>query len=87
MAWVYILNTKAGKYYIGSTENLEERIKHHKGGFTPSTKSLGFDSLLFSQEFSTLKEARWVESKLKSFKRKDFIEKILKDGYIKAKPE
>lgn len=87
MAWVYILKTKADKYYIGSTSNLEERIKHHKRGFTPSTKSLGFDSLLLSQEYQTLKEARLVERKIKNLKRRDYIEKIIKDGYIKIKPE
>ena len=86
MAWVYIIKTKLGKYYIGSTSNLEQRLKHHISGHTPTTNRFGFDSLVFSQEFSTLSEARKIENKLKKFKRKDFVEKIIQDGYIKIKP-
>ncbi|MBP9715179.1 MAG: GIY-YIG nuclease family protein [Candidatus Pacebacteria bacterium] len=85
MAWVYIIKTKLGKYYIGSTSNIEERLKHHMGGHTPTTKRFGFDELVFSQEFSTLSEARKIENKLKKFKRRDFVEKIIQDGYIKIK--
>jgi predicted GIY-YIG superfamily endonuclease len=86
MAWVYILKTKSGKYYVGSTEDLGVRLEHHFGGYTPSTKALGAESLLLKQEYPTLKAARWVELKLKKLKRRDYIEKILKDGYIKLSP-
>ena len=86
MAWVYILKTKANKFYVGSTENLKERLKHHKGGYTPSTKSLQFDSLILSQEYKTLTEARSVERKLKKLKRRDYIEKMVQDGYIRIQP-
>ena len=83
MAWVYILETEMGKYYVGSTTNLEERLKHHMGGYTPSTKALKFKKLLLKQEYETLKEARAVESKIKKLKRRDYIEKMIEDGYIK----
>lgn len=86
MAYVYILKTKSGKYYVGSTENLSTRLAHHIGGHTPSTKKLGAEALLLSQEYETLKDARSVEYKIKNLKRKDYIEKMLKDGYIKVKP-
>jgi putative endonuclease len=40
MYYVYILfSSKTGKYYIGSTDNLEGRLKHHNAGSTSSTKS------------------------------------------------
>ncbi len=83
MAYVYILKSNNGKYYIGSTLNLVARLRHHKGGFTPSTKRLGQMNLVFKQEYPNLKEARFVEVKLKRLKRKDYIEKIVKDGFIK----
>ena len=86
MAWVYILKTKSGKYYVGSTESLDQRLEHHFGGHTPSTKRLGAEQLLLKQEYKTLKDARSVEKKIKKLKRKDYIEKILKDGYIKLTP-
>jgi len=86
MAWVYILETSAGKYYVGSTKNLEDRLRHHVGGHTPSTKRLGEVKLAFSQKYDFLNEARSIELKLKKLKRSDYIEKILRDGFIKMQP-
>ena len=86
MPFVYILKTARGKYYIGSTTDLKSRIKHHKGGYTPSTKRLGKVDLIFSQEYPTLDDARSIERKLKKLKRKDYLEKIVIDGKIKIKP-
>ena len=84
MAFVYIIKTKIGGYYIGSTTDIKSRLEHHKGGFTPSTKRLGFDSCVLIQEYETLSEARKIESKLKKFKKKDFIDKIVLEGYIRV---
>ena len=87
MAFVYILQSERDKkFYIGSTVDLKSRLRHHKGGFTPSTKRLGKTELVFSQEYFTLKEARTIERKLKKLKRRDYIEKIIKDGFIKIHP-
>ena len=71
--FVYILKNELGRYYVGSTSNLERRLHQHKSGTTHSTKRMG--SML----------ARQIEFKLKRLKRKDFIEKIIKEGYIKIK--
>jgi len=87
MAFVYILKSvRYDRFYIGSTTNLEERLKHHFSGFTPSTKRLGEIKLILSQKYPTLKQARSVEKKLKRLKRKDHIERIVKDGIIKMRP-
>ena len=80
---VYILQSlRDGRFYIGSTADLEKRTKHHFGGFTPSTKRFGQIKFVFSQEYKTLKEARIIEKKLKNLKRKDYIRKIISDGKI-----
>lgn len=87
MPHVYILESiNDGRYYIGSTDDLELRIKHHISGHTPSTKRFGKIKLVFSQEYETLKEARIIEKKLKKLKRKDYLQKIIQDGFIKMKP-
>jgi len=84
MAYVYILESlRDGRYYIGSTENLEKRLKHHRGGFTPSTKRFGTIRLIFKQEYENIKDARHIERKLKNLKRKDYIDKIIEEGFIK----
>lgn len=86
MPYVYILKSSLdSRFYIGSTNNLVERLKHHKSGGTPTTKRFGEIELVFSQKYESLKDARTVERKLKRLKRRDYIEKIIKDGFIKMK--
>ncbi len=88
MAFVYILKFKTGRFYVGSTVDLQRRLQHHAGGYTPSTKRLGNENvvLVLSQEYATLAEARSVEHKLKMLKRHDYLAKIVQDGYIKITP-
>ena len=42
--------------------------------------------LVFSQKFETLKQAKGVEYRLKKFKRHDYIDRIVRDGFIKILP-
>ena len=87
MSFVYILIGESGKYYIGSTSDLVRRVaQHNSRNHTHTTKRMGKPSLIFSQKYNTLDDARSVELKLKKLKRKDYIEKIINDGYIKIKP-
>jgi len=84
MAYVYILKSlKNGKFYIGSTLNIEERVKKHNNGYVYYTKrNLPFE-LVFKQEYPSLAIARKIEYRLKRFKRRDFIEKIIQEGRIR----
>lgn len=87
MAYVYILESITdGRYYIGSTVDLTKRLNHHIGGYTPTTKRFGKVKLVFNQEYKYLKDARIIEKKLKKLKRKDYIKKIIEDGFIKMRP-
>jgi len=86
MPCVYILQFAKGEFYIGSTVDLDRRIKQHASGHTPATKRLGEGKLVFKQDYRTLKDARAVEYKLKKLKRHDYIAKIVEDGYIRIKP-
>lgn len=87
MPHVYILKSlRDGRYYIGSTNDLKIRMKHHFGGYTPTTKRFGRLELVLVQEFNTLKEARSVEMKLKRLKRRDYIEKMVEDKVINIRP-
>ena len=86
MAYVYILGTSSGKYYIGSTADLDRRVRQHQNKNTYSTKRLGKLDLIFSQEYHSLSDARSIERKLKKLKRRDYIEKIIKEGEIRIKP-
>ncbi|MBU1018105.1 GIY-YIG nuclease family protein [Patescibacteria group bacterium] len=83
---VYILLCKNGNYYIGSTHNLYARLEQHWCGLVKTTKNLRPLFLLFFQSFSSIKYARQVEYRLKKFKNKKIIKKIISDGQIKSGP-
>lgn len=84
MPVVYILKFRnSGRYYIGSTSDLIRRVKQHKEGHTGTSRRLGEFEVVFTQETETLGKARQMEKKIKSWKRRDFIEKIIREGKIK----
>lgn len=88
MAYVYILESlRDGRYYVGSTNNISERIRHHENGYTYSTKRFGGVKLVFKQEFESVSVARKIEMRLKKLKRKDYLKRIINDGVIKMKIE
>ena len=67
MFYTYILQSQStGKLYIGSTQNLEERIKRHNSGGSNYTRNKGPWILLFSMNFETRSEAASLEYKLKT---------------------
>lgn len=39
MYYVYVLNCKNNKSYVGCTSNLKDRIKRHQSGLVPATKN------------------------------------------------
>ncbi len=86
LADVYILKSlRDGRYYIGSTVDFDARFKHHKGGYTHSTRRFGELLVVFRQQYPTIAEARKIERWLKKLKRKDYLDKIIGDGIIKKR--
>ena len=84
---VYILKSiKNGRFYIGSTNNLERRIREHFSGRSKYTSEVLPLILVFSQRYESLLKARRVECWLKRLKNKDIFERIILDGVIKKGP-
>lgn len=82
--FVYILKSiKNNKYYIGSSFDVNKRFKQHNSGKVTYTKNNRPYALVFNQEFDNRIIARKVERKIKNWKRKDFIDKIIKNQIIK----
>jgi len=82
--FVYILqHKKSGVFYVGSTDNPSRRFYQHSIGSTATTKRLGEFEVRLMQEYPTLLIARRIERKIKLLKRRDYIEKIVEDGYIR----
>lgn len=88
MPYTYILKLNSDKfsYYIGSCNNLEERLERHNQGRAKFTKQYRPVKLIYYEEFKTKSEAIKREKYLKSFKSKKVIEKLVKrssnDGLI-----
>lgn len=83
--YVYILRSlKNHSFYVGSSDSPQIRLIDHNLGRSSYTKNNRPYVLVFAQKFNSLSEARTVEMKIKSWKRRDFIEKIIKDGFIRS---
>jgi putative endonuclease len=78
--FVYILQSlKDGSYYVGSTQNLDERINRHNGGRSKYTKAKRPWKLVYHEEFPDRSSALKREKQIKRQKRKGFIEKLFKN--------
>ena len=82
MFYIYILRSiNHGCYYIGSCENIEERIKQHNAGNVKSTKKFIPWELKYNEGHPTRKEAVQREKKIKSWKSRKAIEKLFKKHF------
>lgn len=70
--FVYILRTSSDTLYVGQTNNLEKRLKEHKNRSSKSAKYIRYFlnfKLVYSEEYSTRKEAMQREAQLKRWSR------------------
>ena len=81
--FLYILKSKSiDKYYVGISQNPLRRLEYHntiEKGFTSRYRPW---EIVFTQEFNSKKEALVIERKIKAWKSKIMIERII-SGDIK----
>ena len=78
MHYFYILVSEdSGKYYIGETSNLEERLKKHKNKQTSFGKRNKDLKLVYKLELNNRSEAKKLESFVKRQKSHKFIDKFI----------
>ena len=69
MFYTYILySEKTGKFYIGSTGDIEDRLYRHNSGQSKYTKSGVPWKLVHTEEFSTRAQAVRRENEIKKWK-------------------
>lgn len=78
MYYIYVLESlNSGRYYIGYTSNIEQRIGVHNKGKNKSTKSSRPWKLIYKEEYGTQKDAIRREKELKSWKKRSRIRNMI----------
>jgi len=67
--FVYILRSIAkNKFYIGSSEDLVNRLQYHNSGKVKSTKAYKPWKIIYTENFDNKSEALKREKQIKSYK-------------------
>ena len=75
---VYILQSEAtGRYYVGQTKDLRERLTYHNAGYSLSLRNRGPWKLVYSESYATRSEAVLREQSLKRQKSRESIERLV----------
>jgi putative endonuclease len=81
--FLYILKSKSyDKYYVGSSQNPMLRLSYHNSiekGFTSRYRPW---EIVFEQEFESKEKALSAERKIKKWKSKVMIERVIKKEII-----
>jgi len=79
---VYIIQSeKTNRYYIGYTNNIDDRLKHHNSGANKSTKP-GIPWKIIYTENCVDKKSAWLrERQIKSYKGGEAFKKLI-DGCV-----
>ncbi|MEQ1725935.1 MAG: GIY-YIG nuclease family protein [Sphingopyxis sp.] len=68
--WAYMLHCRGGAFYVGHTDNLEQRMAQHESGaiagFTADHLPV---KLVWSQEFEVRDDAKSAEKQIKGWSR------------------
>ena len=75
MFYAYILMCSDGKTYIGSTNNLKDRLRRHQLGYVPATKNRIPVKLFAYFAFTNDGNARNFEKYLKSGSGRAFLKR------------
>ena len=83
MYYVYVLKSKKdGRYYIGSTNNLQRRLREHARGKTKSLINRRPLELVYCEECKSLIEARKREEIIKKYKAGNAFKRLIADAHV-----
>ncbi|MBI2630766.1 GIY-YIG nuclease family protein [Candidatus Nomurabacteria bacterium] len=81
MSYTYILKSLIKeKFYVGSTDNLERRMKEHNSGLSYYTKRYMPWRLLYKEKYNNIIDARKREKYFKSAAGRRFTKKLIIPG-------
>ena len=75
---VYILySSQIDQYYVGHTQDIEDRLMRHNSGRSLSTKKGKPWILMYTESFDTRSEAMIREKAIKKMKSRAYIEQLI----------
>jgi putative endonuclease len=75
---VYILQSETtGRYYVGQTKDVDERVAYHNANYSRALKNRGPWKLVFTESFATRSEALRRERQIKSWKDRRMIAQLV----------
>lgn len=78
--YIYILYSRQiDKFYVGSTEELESRLRRHNSNHKGFTGKVNDWEIVFSRAFETKSESIKFEKQIKSWKSRKKIEEFIGD--------
>ena len=76
---VYIIQSESsGRYYVGCTSNLRQRLASHNTGMVTSTRKRGPWSIVYTEDFFSKERALLREKQIKSYKGGEAFKKLVK---------
>ena len=80
MFFIYIIySIKIDQYYIGQTQNLENRLYRHNNNGSKSTKKANDWKLMYTEDFANRGLALKREKEIKSKKSRTYIENLIRN--------
>ncbi len=77
---VYIIySTNFDQYYVGHTQNIEDRLSRHNSGRSLSTKKGKPWNLVYTEIFETRSEAMLREKAIKKMKSRTYLEQLIQN--------
>ncbi|PWL32475.1 MAG: hypothetical protein DCO96_02730 [Fluviicola sp. XM-24bin1] len=78
MFYVYILYSQAkDRFYVGQTNNLENRIERHNNGYVKSTKAYRPWMVAYTETFEERAAAVRRETQIKGWKSKSKLKELV----------
>ena len=83
---MYILLTAKGKFYVGSTDDLDKRLETHRKGRVRTTKSQLPIKLVYHEELLTRGDAQRREYEIKKWKSRKQIQSLIESKGMPTAP-
>jgi putative endonuclease len=79
----YIIKSETtGRYYVGMTSDINQRLRHHNSGANRSTKNKGPWTIVHKEYFENRNEAWFREKQIKRYKGGKAFKKLIVNGEV-----